>query len=90
MGHWGRFKVTPTKMMRKKRLTLSISGEGEGGSECWAIQGWWKHSDTVGRCLQISFRPDHRFSNLCLVTLLFDIMHSLCDLKNLIRDSVNL
>ena len=31
--------------------TLSISGEGEGGSECWAIQGWWKHSDTVGRCL---------------------------------------
>ena len=29
-----------------------MRGEGEGGSECWAIQGWRKHSDTEGRDLE--------------------------------------
>ena len=48
-----RFRVTQVRDDEKEDLTLSISGEGEGGSECWAIQGWWKHSDTVGRCLRI-------------------------------------
>ena len=39
--------------VRRRWITLSIRGEGEGGSECWAIHGWWKHSDTVGRCLRM-------------------------------------
>ena len=60
--------------MRRWKVTLSIRGEGEGGSECWAIHGWWKHSDTVGRCLRIvdmmlifslPLHPNFRCYNLC-------------------------
>jgi hypothetical protein len=36
---------------RGQRGTFSMRGEGEGGSECWAIQGCRKHSATVGLSL---------------------------------------